>query len=290
MTFGRGAEYCRESGMEFIEIPSPYVIESGKERVKLVTDISELVSFLKPEILATINDHFRKVDTVIVDGSPLGLALAKFAGKKYIYVTNDTTALVGVHGIIEKKIAASLNSTLLNSAHSIIVPDFPPPLSITMLNLNSSLPLKFAGPFAKRVKQVRHKKKYLVVGNLEKQLKPYLAEGAIYGSKQDIRACYEDCEVVICHGGHTTMMEALSYGKPLVCVVDRDYCERYNNALILERKEVGVLIERNMLSKESLDASIGYASTLSKSRLELYRSTAQKLDPMKVLGAALSAI
>ncbi|NYZ74346.1 hypothetical protein H0O00_04335 [Candidatus Micrarchaeota archaeon] len=290
MTFGKGAEFCRLNRMDFIEVPPPYVIKTGKEKVRIATDIKDLLSFLRPASLAKIQSHFRKVDLVIVDGSPLGLAIAGLARKKAIYITNDTSALIGVHGQLERKVAGSLLDRMMLSARLIMVPDFPPPLTVTALNLDSSFPLAFAGPLVQKQKQIRHGRRFLVSGSLEKELRPWLGNQAVYGGKNDMRACYEDAELVICHGGHTTIMEALSYGKPVLCIVDRSYSERCNNALVLERKDVGIMLDRELLTKESLWAAIAYAKTLDRDRLVLYKEAAAKLDAMAIIAKAMDGI
>ncbi len=290
MTFGKGVEYCANNNMDFIEIPSPYILKTSSEKVKLVTEVPELIGFLKPDVITTIKNHFSKVDFVIVDGSPLGLAMAAMAGKKSIYITNDTSAIVGINGLLEKKLAFSLLHRLLKSTHAIIVPDFPPPLTITINNLDISLPLKFAGPFAEKLPQKKGKK-VLVTGNLEKIIRPFLGEMPLYGSKVgNIKSYYSNSSVVICHGGHTTIMEALSYGKPVICIVDRNYPERYQNALMLEKLGVGVLLEMSLLSKQSLLVSIAYAQTLPKERLSLYKKYADSLKPIETLKQIFSSL
>jgi predicted glycosyltransferase len=290
MTFGKGAEYCRLNSMHFIEVSPPYVIKSDKEKVQIASEMTDLLRFLKPASLAKIQAHFKKVDLVIVDGSPLGLAIAGLVGKKAVYITNDTSALVGLHGQLEKKVAGSLLDRLMLSAKCVVVPDFPPPLTVAALNLDSSFPLVFLGPLVEKRKQVAHSKKFVVAGILEKELKPHLGSQAVYGGRTDIRSCYADAELVICHGGHTTTMEALSYGKPVLCIVDKNYSERYNNAIMLERKGIGVLLEKELLTEESLHAAIEYAKTLNHPRLALYKETAEKIDPMAILAKAMDGI
>ena len=289
MTFGKGAEYCKKNGLNFIEIPAPYVIQSKKRKVTIATNYAEVASLLKPEVLATISNHLRKVDTVIVDGSPLGLAIAMLSRKKALYITNDISALVGVQGMIQRRIASSLQASLLRYPSSIIISDFPPPLTVSMLNLATSLPLTFCGPLVERPKQVRHKKRFVVAGPLEKAVHPLLGDGALYGSDvEDLNRYYEDAELVISHGGHTTAMEALSHGKPLICIVDPAYPERVNNALTLERLGVGVMLDKGLLNKESLEASIGLARTLHKERLALFATVAKRTEPMAVFDSLLN--
>ena len=132
MTFGKGAEYCKNSSMDFIEIPTPYVIKTGSGRVRIRPDISELAGFLKHDAMVSLKDQFSKVDFVIVDGSPLALALAMLAGEKSIYITNDTSSLVGVYGLIQKKIAGSLSNKIINSAESVFFAGEPSQATVTI--------------------------------------------------------------------------------------------------------------------------------------------------------------
>lgn len=291
MTFGKGAEYCMQRSMDFIEIPPPYEIKTGKGKVTLVSDPSDIIGFLKPDVLALINSHFRKADFIIVDGTPLGLALAMLARRKAVYITNDLSALVGMHGIIERRIALSTQDTLLRWAKAVIVPDFPPPMAITMLNLTARPKLDFVGPLVERPKQVRHGKKYLVSGALDGELRSALGERAVYGSDiGDMRPYYDEAELVICHGGHTTIMESLSFGKPVLCIVDRNYSERRNNAQTLERLGVGIHLDKDLLDSRSLAASIALAGTLDRKRLAIYKEMAEKTDPMDELEAVFARI
>ncbi len=291
ITYGRGAEYCRRHSMNLIEIPAPYQITSSDEKVKISADYPELVKLLKPAALSALRKHFSESDLVIVDGSPLGLVLAIVLQKKTLFITNDISSLVGVYGMLQKSVASSLQSQLFRYAKNILVPDFPPPLTITMLNLNSSFPLKFLGPLSGPAPQKSHTRRFVVPGCLEKELKPLLGDDAVYGSEsQDIKPYYRDAEIVFAHGGHSTILEALSWGKPVISVVDRKYSERYNNSLMLEKNSVGVLLESRLLTPASLEACVEYASTLDKKRLSIYRRFAKKAEPLKVLEQAMAQL
>lgn len=283
ITFGKGAEYCKKNRIEHIEIPAPYFIDAGKKRVKIATDLHELVKYIEPGYTRALQQHFKDADAVIVDGSPLGLSIAMLMRKKTLFITNDTSSLVGVSGMLQKKIAGSLLHGLLRYPRAIIVPDFPPPLTATALNLLGDLPLVFSGPLTNHAKQKKHSKKYLVLSVLEEQVRPILREKAIYGSEvKDFNSYYAHCETVLTHAGHSSIMEALSFGKPLVCITNSVHPERTNNALALQRNNVGVILEENQLTKESLPLALEYAKTLDRKRLALYKATAKKSDPLGV--------
>ncbi|MFH1520382.1 MAG: glycosyltransferase, partial [Candidatus Micrarchaeota archaeon] len=138
------------------------------------------------------------------------------------------------------------------------------------------LNLIYSGPLINKVKQTKHKYKYVVPGNLEKQLKPILGNDAVYGWQHNILKYYSNCEMVFCHGGHTTIMEALSYGKPVISIVDSAYSERVNNAKQLQELGVGVYLDKNSVSENSIRNAIDYAKTLNPKRLQLYSKMASK--------------
>lgn len=288
MTFGKGAEYCRQKKMNFIEIPTPYKIENDKGKIHIATNLYDLRHYLKPSVYSKIQNHFKKVDFVIVDGSPLGLAIAMASNKKTIFITNDTTALVGVNGNIQKIVALSLLKNILKYPKAIVVPDFAPPFTISADNLDHSLNFVYSGPLINKIKQKKHKYKYLVPGNLEKQLKPILGKSAIYGGQNNLEY-YSDCEIVFCHGGHTTIMEALSYGKPTISIVDSSYSERINNVKKLQQLDIGLYLDKNSVSAESITNAIDYAKTLNKKRLELYSKMAT-VNPLDEFDKLLSKL
>ncbi|VVB73252.1 Uncharacterised protein [uncultured archaeon] len=291
MTFGKGAEYCRMRGMDFIEIPSPYRIEKKRKTTRIVTELSELRKFVKPDVMSAIADCFKRTDVVIVDGSPLGLVLATAAGKRTILIANDISAMVGVGNSVSREFASQFLDRFMKRADAVLVPDFSPPLTVTMLNLQKDIPLEFIGPLTERSSQKRHRKKY-VVSTLDsaivKAVERVVGDDAIYASDVgDIRPYYRDCGAVICHGGHTAIMDSLSYGKPPVCVVDGTYSERVNHAAMLERLDVGVSIDKARLSDDSLRCALDYAGTLNQKRLSLYKRTAERTDPLLAIGKIL---
>ncbi|MFH0738059.1 MAG: glycosyltransferase [Candidatus Micrarchaeota archaeon] len=284
MTFGKGAECCRRLRIEHIEVPAPYVIKSVSEKARIIANYAELPRFLDSGVMASLRKHFAKADTIIVDGAPLVLAAAKLLGKKAVYITNDTSSMAGVQDAISRRVAASAMTSLLKTADGIFVPDFPPPLAISALNLDLSSRLVFLGPLVKKPRKRSHRKTAVVVGKLEKQARSVLGDDAIYGSDvPDLLPYYADAEMVLCHGGHSTMMEALSYGKRVIAVVDQTYSERVNNATMLERLGVGVKLDERAMDGESLRAAMDLSRTLDEKRLGVYKKTADGMDPVKKL-------
>ncbi|MBN1170426.1 hypothetical protein JXA56_05345 [Candidatus Micrarchaeota archaeon] len=275
MTFGDGAKFCKERNIRLIEIPAPYALRPVENKVKIVANYRELAKMADQKVQKEILRHFHDYDRIIVDGSPLGIALSMLAGKKCVYITNDTSSLVGVNGYFSRTVARSLYSQILSYPEKIIIPDFPPPLTITKLNLNNEIPMVFSGPLVSIPKQRKHGKKVLVAGRLENLIKPVLGDSALYGNElEDLRPYLKSTEVVICHGGHTTIMEALACGKPVIVIEDENHHERYQNGLVLEKNNLGILLDRRMFSPAALQAAIALAKTSDRKKLAIYKKFA----------------
>jgi uncharacterized protein (TIGR00661 family) len=60
-------------------------------------------------------------------------------------------------------------------------------------------------------------------------------------------------DVVIAPGGHTTMMEALAFGIPIISFPDKGHIEQQNNARGLEREGCGFRMDYNSGAEEILD-------------------------------------
>jgi len=282
MTFGKGAEYLKMREADFIEIPSPYNIETANGKTKVIANVAQLLKYLSPSVTIKILQKFKMVDFVIVDGSPAGLILAKLAGKKSVLITNDTSSLVGFTGI-QKRMAGQLNNILLGYPERILVPDYPPPLTVAKYNLLKQNNIDMIGPLIEKAKQVRHNKEVLVITTdteITDKIRAGLGDSALYSSDiGDVKPYYESSKVVITHGGHTTITEALSYGKPVIAVTDYSYPERRNHIQFIEEANVGFGVERQLFKEEYLETMIRSARLLDRNKLKLYKRTARKAHP-----------
>lgn len=292
ISFGKGAEYAKTHNLDLIEIPSPYKLSSDNDQINLTPNPIEIAKLFKPDVFAQLKTHFSNVDLVICDGTPLGILIAKILGKESIYISNDFSSFVGLGGRFRKRVAKGLLPSVLSFPKALIVPDFPPPLSVSKLNLEINAPLMFCGPLISQVPQQKHGKQLLISGNLRSLVSSLIdPDICIYGSNSfDLKSGLDDCEVVICHGGHTTIMEALSYGKPVICIVDRMYSERYNNAKFLESFGVGVLLDSKNLTCESLTLAIEVAKLSDKQKLSLFKNFSKTHSPKKFFESLLTSI
>jgi uncharacterized protein (TIGR00661 family) len=60
-------------------------------------------------------------------------------------------------------------------------------------------------------------------------------------------------DLVIAPGGHSTMMEALSFGVPMITVPDKKHNEQQNNALVIEDDGLGKKMDYSASPEEILE-------------------------------------
>ena len=87
------------------------------------------------------------------------------------------------------------------------------------------------------------------------------------------------CDLVIAPGGHSTMMEALSFGIPMITLPDLNHSEQQNNASVIEEDGLGIKLDYSTSAEEILE-SIGTIlnDEKYKSRLEERKSMVQEMN------------
>jgi uncharacterized protein (TIGR00661 family) len=60
------------------------------------------------------------------------------------------------------------------------------------------------------------------------------------------------CDIIIAPGGHSTMMEAMSFGIPMLSVPDINHSEQHNNAFAIDEDSLGKMIEYSTSAKDIL--------------------------------------
>ncbi|MDK2987753.1 MAG: hypothetical protein PWQ47_891 [Methanothermococcus sp.] len=72
----------------------------------------------------------------------------------------------------------------------------------------------------------------------------------------DMEDLIKNCSFIVCHGGHSTLMEAISFGKPIVTIPDLDHPEQENNAKKIDELKCGIALSHKDLDnklEEALD-------------------------------------
>ncbi|MDR3102567.1 MAG: glycosyl transferase family 28 [Methanocalculaceae archaeon] len=77
-----------------------------------------------------------------------------------------------------------------------------------------------------------------------------------FGYVPDILPYLAKARAAVLHGGLTTLQEALFYGKPIVMIIDPYHPEQWNNARKIEEMQAGILIRGDLMTKELLEDAI----------------------------------
>jgi UDP-N-acetylglucosamine--N-acetylmuramyl-(pentapeptide) pyrophosphoryl-undecaprenol N-acetylglucosamine transferase len=84
----------------------------------------------------------------------------------------------------------------------------------------------------------------------------------VYGFVNDIYRHLARAKVAVLHGGLTTLQEALSFGKPVVVIIDPRHPEQWNNALKIEAMKTGIIVNGETATPEELCRAIRTATAI----------------------------
>ena len=90
----------------------------------------------------------------------------------------------------------------------------------------------------------------------------------------DMENLIKNCSFMVCHGGHSTLMEAISFGKPVITIPDLDHPEQENNARKINDLKCGIA-----LSHRTLEHDLGNAIDEINNN-DIYFKNAEKLSSM----------
>jgi UDP:flavonoid glycosyltransferase YjiC (YdhE family) len=91
------------------------------------------------------------------------------------------------------------------------------------------------------------------------------------------------CDLVVCKGGHTTLTQALAYGKPMLLIPTPEQTEQILNAKTVEKLGVGKVVDQRWLSKKLLLSTVEemFSSDIYWKKAEKISRIASKFDALK---------
>ncbi len=229
-------------------------------------------------------------DLIISDCKYSTVAIAKVKKIPFYVITNQNyTGTDKKEKIVVTPVMNILN--LINkSAKNLIIPDLPRPYTICHYNLKDIGNLLYSGPLIRynlenyKVKRGNYilsiiggfEYRYKILEELNKIAeKNNLKVKMVCGSKEvaekisknksknveiipivkDIELLMKNCSFVVCHGGHSTLMESICFGKPVITVPDLDHPEQENNAKKINELKNGICLSYKNLNKleEAID-------------------------------------
>ncbi|AEF97024.1 Conserved hypothetical protein CHP00661 [Methanotorris igneus Kol 5] len=227
-------------------------------------------------------------DLIISDCKYSTIIASKFLKKPYYIITNQNyTKTDKKEKFIVYPVMSMLN-VINRSAEEVLVPDLPLPYTICEYNLKIIDNLEFIGPLIRyKPKNIKDGGYILsVIGGFEYRYRilKYLAEIAVkndlnvklvcgswgvgrelesYVNKltdnpknieiipftNNMEKLIKNCSFIVCHGGHSTIMEGISFGKPLIVIPDLNHPEQENNAKKVQDLACGITISHNEIEK-----------------------------------------
>lgn len=235
---------------------------------------------------ATVTVCDGRFSAIIASGFYLGLPT--------IYVTNQTSVSEKLlknrlQRIVYKKPLDILTKASSLLSDEIVIPDFPPPLTISSLLLSKSRRIKkkliFSGPLIREeietTKPLKLKKPAVLVLTGGHSYRNSIIRIIIEASKvandihfvvisrlierkvernnllllpfvKNVFSYMKSADIIVTHGGHSTLMEAIACKKNTIVIPDINQPEQFANAKGAEKLKISKMIRIEKLSKKSL--------------------------------------
>ena len=274
VSFGEGIKFLREEKIyeeaKLIEIKRPYLLKFNEKELDFFDTISSLLKQFDVTSFKLTSSLTKEANKVVVDSSLLGLLLSKIYKKECFFITNNTDLSIFFKN--NKKVVDRLVEKLLTGIDKILVCDFPPPYTVSFENLRDFENMEFIGPLVSpptSSKKLKESYGVLSLGALDKDysfledlsnlsykvVNKYISKGSLV-RKKNIRDYYKNSSWILTHGGHSTIMEAILLGVPLLVSPSPNHVERINNAKGVEKLKVGKYLPRDHLSPLIIERAI----------------------------------
>ncbi|WP_421077995.1 MJ1255/VC2487 family glycosyltransferase [Methanothermococcus sp. Ax23] len=228
-------------------------------------------------------------DLIISDCKYSTVVASRFLRKPYYIITNQNyTRTHNKEKFIVYPVMKLLN-VINKSAEKVIIPDLPMPYTICEYNLTKLDNLSFVGPTIRyKLDDYENKRgDYIlsVIGGFEyrfrilkllndvaeeKNIKVKMVCGSYEVAKKlnkikssnveviplttNMENLIKNCSFMVCHGGHSTLMEAMSFGKPVITIPDLDHPEQENNSRKINDLKCGIALSHKTLEYDLSNA------------------------------------
>ncbi len=279
-SFGLPHDVLKKDGeFDCTALPKIGDLSLNEEKIDVKMSIIDNMLRLKPLAIRTINDVLNEFnpELIVVDGYLLGAFVAKTRNIRIISITNCTNVwnVFPKFNPIFEKGSNMISKSIIDISEKLIVPDFAPPYTISSRNIvyfGNEHKFAYVGP----TEVIKNKRKGSEVpicmggsdvkGNGFSELKnciekmgysALLCNGKI--DKAQVEHLIEHAPFVVCHGGHTTIMNALSAGSPVISMPMQDYTERVNNSIGAIEAGCGEMLSQRWICEHAVQIAIGNA-------------------------------
>ncbi|WP_456474755.1 glycosyltransferase, partial [Candidatus Pyrohabitans sp.] len=274
-TYGDGLAFLRNYDFEVIEVEEFGDVAFTSTEIQVFKTVRNTLRSVKPGMLLEARRILRDVspDVMLVDGyvpAMVSKILRSWRNMRIFLITNETIQWKQLEGNLSlpiKKLGEFAEAALVYLANEIIVPDFPPPYGVCLENLafyDQKYKFHFVGPMLPELESRGEEK--VVVNFGGSGVNPDISEALskaeeVLGEKFVVarnmpRERYMEhlaqARVLVTHGGHTSIMEALACAKPIVGIPIKNYPEREGNLRGVERLGVGRMLDAEWVTGDNL--------------------------------------
>ncbi len=287
------ASFLVRKGVPTFDIPLSINLTKKEGRFDMGRTILENIRLSNIAALARIREVLKKEkpDGIIIDTSLIGLIAANTARRKntpLLFISNDNTYQSGIKesGKGQQHNPGIIDNFVQTVVDSYIVPDFPPPYTISEYNLFLRPKMNFAGPLSWALHQKPDKRAggiFLTQGKsgvCSEKIARLLGRKAPAARESGYTERFLKSEIIIHHGGHTTAMDSILLGKPQVVIPVDGYAERENNGRKIEQLRLGRMVYEAHLDKNTIEYAIEEARQY-KRRIAFFSRYARSYDAPK---------
>jgi uncharacterized protein (TIGR00661 family) len=285
--------------------PLPFEFKAPREEIDGNED--NLLKYVKRISVNELKEFSKEIkrddlSAIIIDGSVVALFVCalNYSGPIY-FITNDLGFSVFPEYSLVRKFIKSLPKFVVHRCKEVIIPDFPIPISISEKNnkpILSSLTkeemkkIVHVGPLVDFASLSNSSSSpHLFLSNapdfeytckvLDSIKFPYISFSSARSvdREQHLHALLKS-NVIIHHGGHTTIMESIVAGKPQIIIYDSNYPERANNAKKVQELGLGIAIDKDELNALTLEEAV-YEAFKTRKKVQEFMCLARKMDGVR---------
>lgn len=263
------AAFFRKNGMNTIDIPLSIDL-AKKDDGKL--DVSRtLLENIKVRNIAAVGKirnviKREKPNVILIDASIIGVMasnIAKTGNIAVIFISNDNTYPSGFKNDLRRFEGFDIIDRFVRiSVDAYFVPDFPPPYTIADYNIIPKPKMIYVGPlsWAYREKPLKKTKGILLTQGkssvISERVASLLKDKVKIVDEKNYIAEFLKSEIIVHHGGHTTIMDCILLEKPQIAMPIKTYTERTNNAKKVEELKLGKMLDEEFLDINTFEHAV----------------------------------
>lgn len=286
------ARYLEKNDVPVADVPLSIIIteRDGKLDVgKSLFDNIKVGNFTASASIGRVLQK-QKPDLILVDTSVIGMMAAGFYKnlKKtpVIFLGSDNRYKSGNKPEKNKQNWEMVDNFIQSTADAYVIPDMPPPYTITGYNLMLRKKMVFVGPLswlAGRKIPESNEGVFFTQGKSElvsRHLPKIMKSKSVLATEASYEEKFLNSEVVVHHGGHTTAMECILAEKPQLIIPMEGYVERVNNGRKIEDFRLGRMIPEQWVDEKTVEYALEEIRTY-KPEVKRFARYARSFDARK---------